>query len=440
MKRLICAAVLLALVPLMLSAGCQRVEATATAKDINKAPEDWVHRTVTVVGWITNPQPGDGASGTYELQDHSEDAVLVRTQDYPAPDELQREVVVTGEVRVDPSTQRPYIYEFPGQRGEPRGIAPYIYVLIGAGGLLILLAIVLAILLLKKPPEDVVHESPPDERLVPAPAGSDGETQEIRRPGGVADDLTREFLGGSVAVVDGPDSGQAASPLLKRITTIGRGADRDIQLTDPSVSREHARIIAKDDGSFLVLNESTRGLSVNDESVDSHTLADGDRIQLGGTVLQARVAGQAAGQAGASPSQDAGRETVVFPGVPGDGPAAQAPAAPELNAGATMQFLGGQLRVVSGPNTDGVHVLSKNVTSIGRAADNVWCLGEDDPTVSRYACEIHHSGGEFTLVAKADEAGAHKDVLVNGTPAVTQALSNGDEIQLGGTKIVLEKL
>lgn len=67
---------------------------------------------------------------------------------------------------------------------------------------------------------------------------------------------------------------------------LGRGIDADIQLEDEAASRKHAAI-QRDEGGFLLVDlGSTNGTFVNDERVQQHRLAAGDRIRIGSHVLK----------------------------------------------------------------------------------------------------------------------------------------------------------
>ena len=63
--------------------------------------------------------------------------------------------------------------------------------------------------------------------------------------------------------------------------TLGRGADRDLSLSHPQVSREHAAIDHDAEGYFLVDSGSRHGTFANGLTVKKHRLRSGDRITLG---------------------------------------------------------------------------------------------------------------------------------------------------------------
>ena len=64
-------------------------------------------------------------------------------------------------------------------------------------------------------------------------------------------------------------------------TLLGRKSDADVLLTDPYVSRHHAKIVRGQDGYDLVDLQSTHGSFVNGHRVTEQVLRSGDRISLG---------------------------------------------------------------------------------------------------------------------------------------------------------------
>lgn len=75
-------------------------------------------------------------------------------------------------------------------------------------------------------------------------------------------------------------------PLANRPLTAGRDPARDIQIMDPKVSRKHFQI-RKDEDKYAILEfKSTNGVYVNGTKIEGEQfLQDGDRIQIGDTVL-----------------------------------------------------------------------------------------------------------------------------------------------------------
>lgn len=86
---------------------------------------------------------------------------------------------------------------------------------------------------------------------------------------------------GLLLVKRGPNAGSTF--LIERDeTSVGRNTDSDVFLDDVTVSRTHASILRRDDGSFFVRDSgSLNGTYVNGEQVDETKLASGDEVQIG---------------------------------------------------------------------------------------------------------------------------------------------------------------
>jgi transcriptional regulator with GAF, ATPase, and Fis domain len=80
-----------------------------------------------------------------------------------------------------------------------------------------------------------------------------------------------------------PDGKVRTVPLLKRITSIGRGSDNDVPLDDPSVpdSAIHVRF----DGNRYEVGSLGAAFQINGKKRDSHVLASSDVIRVGSTEL-----------------------------------------------------------------------------------------------------------------------------------------------------------
>lgn len=79
--------------------------------------------------------------------------------------------------------------------------------------------------------------------------------------------------------------GDRVFPLPKTVTTIGRSIERDVLIDDPQISKKHAEILRRPDGSFLLRDAGSRnGTRVNGAVASERTLKPGDRIELGGAV------------------------------------------------------------------------------------------------------------------------------------------------------------
>jgi hypothetical protein len=96
-----------------------------------------------------------------------------------------------------------------------------------------------------------------------------------------------------VTVGGSAENGSAAAagyetevPLRRELTVIGRGSDVDVQLPDTGVSRRHGELLLQPSGHHLYRDlNSTNGSRVNGRKVPQATLQDGDRIEVGRSVL-----------------------------------------------------------------------------------------------------------------------------------------------------------
>ena len=74
--------------------------------------------------------------------------------------------------------------------------------------------------------------------------------------------------------------------LTSSISTLGRSADADIVLDDPSVSRPHATISVSRTGALQIVDlNSLNGVKVNGTQVTSAEIKPGDILQLGAVKL-----------------------------------------------------------------------------------------------------------------------------------------------------------
>ncbi|GBD29104.1 Glycogen accumulation regulator GarA [bacterium HR32] len=104
-----------------------------------------------------------------------------------------------------------------------------------------------------------------------------------------AEDQTRVYRVGAapalLRVVEGPGQGSVLV-LHRAVHTVGRREGCDLMLPDPRVSREHLRVERDASGTEVVDLGSTNGTFVNGQRVQRCRLQHGDRIQLGGVVLE----------------------------------------------------------------------------------------------------------------------------------------------------------
>jgi len=89
----------------------------------------------------------------------------------------------------------------------------------------------------------------------------------------------------TVTVVSGLDAGRIV-PMNRETMVIGRGDEADLTIEDSAVSRVHARILRRPDGTFQVEDlGSTNGTFVRGRRVMIAFLAEGDHVQLGPRAL-----------------------------------------------------------------------------------------------------------------------------------------------------------
>jgi S-DNA-T family DNA segregation ATPase FtsK/SpoIIIE len=98
-----------------------------------------------------------------------------------------------------------------------------------------------------------------------------------------------------VAIVAGPDSGKEF-PLRRGTAYIGRGHGCEVQVSDSSVSRRHAKLLVADCAEVVDLG-SANGMSIGGAEVVRAQLTAGERIRFGDTELEVRLLGTADGAA-----------------------------------------------------------------------------------------------------------------------------------------------
>jgi hypothetical protein len=84
--------------------------------------------------------------------------------------------------------------------------------------------------------------------------------------------------------------GTSTLALTRRHTVLGRGAESDLRLDDPGISRRHAEIVLSDPPRISDL-QSTNGTFVDGERVTSAELYNGARIGIGTLTLVFRYGG-----------------------------------------------------------------------------------------------------------------------------------------------------
>jgi pSer/pThr/pTyr-binding forkhead associated (FHA) protein len=141
-----------------------------------------------------------------------------------------------------------------------------------------------------KPGPTQVAGPPAEQPFQGAPAGPDAsEASRPTNPAGSGPLLPRLIVttGGSAEPGSLAAAGQELEVELNRsVTVIGRGSDVDVQLSDTGVSRRHAELLLQRNGQHLYRDlASTNGSRINGQKVREAPLVDGDRIEVGRSVL-----------------------------------------------------------------------------------------------------------------------------------------------------------
>jgi len=97
-----------------------------------------------------------------------------------------------------------------------------------------------------------------------------------------------------VRVKNGPNKGHVHK-ITDQAITLGRDVDCTIQVLDKGASRHHSEIFRIGEMVFIRDLGSRNGTYVNDERVDEELLREGDRVQVGSTVLVFESGGKVTG-------------------------------------------------------------------------------------------------------------------------------------------------
>ena len=232
-------------------------------------------------------------------------------------------------------------------------------------------------------------------------------------------------------------SGQREYLLKEGENSIGREAT-DVLLTDPTVSRGHAKIILKAGKAFVEDTGSSNGTYADGTRLqpgDRVEIADGGELKFGSAVLTiilpAPVEAAEQVEEADTPVEEAVAEQAAFEAVEGVEPVAEveepeveAPDEPGPAPVARLVSDGRELPIMAGTNT------------IGRGSGNTIVL-DGDPYVSGAHAEITTDDDGFWLT----DVGSTNGTVLNGTrlePNIRMALKSGDEIIFGQTALRLE--
>lgn len=122
----------------------------------------------------------------------------------------------------------------------------------------------------------------------PAVAQSTPVSSKTSRRGAKRAERQKRRSTATLVVVEPPEAKGQAYPLTGELT-IGRAAGCQVSVNDTFVSQVHARVFVRNGQYMLEDLGSTNGTQLNRKRVSGSTVLNrGDRIQVGGTVLELR--------------------------------------------------------------------------------------------------------------------------------------------------------
>lgn len=194
--------------------------------------------------------------------------------------------------------------------------------------------------------------------------------------------------------------------LDQEVIRIGRSRDNDVMLDHLSVSRHHAEL-RLDHGHWVVTDlDSANGTFVNGQRITTVPLYHSDTITVGKHHLHFF---DSPVDQDSIPIHDFDDEQTML-----------------LNAPSKVV---GCLTVTKGKERGREFNLVGERTLIGRASD---CdIQISDWLVSKCHAQILRSGDQFSI----EDLGSWRAIQVNGVPVKKSVLTDGDSIQLGGTKL-----
>lgn len=256
---------------------------------------------------------------------------------------------------------------------------------------------------------------------------------------------------GSIQILTGPQAGSTFQ-LSKPVTTIGRDpTQNDIVLSDPSISRSHARIV--NNGFEWQIENLTQGntITVNSRSIRQETIHDRDTIGLGASVTFLFLTGSTSQKLATPPISNPNHPSLASIPPP---PPIQVPV---QSPSATGYMAMGTQRAPMGLGTPSLEIstnispakqisqLIKPVISIGRDPSNDIVI--DERVVSGFHAQIVREGNQLVLVHPhpSRPAGTLNGLLyqgrhIPGNQPFRKVLTRGDIFRIGdehGTLVTL---
>ncbi len=191
----------------------------------------------------------------------------------------------------------------------------------------------------------------------------------------------------------------------KEIVSIGRARDNDVVIDNRAVSRSHARIRREGEQYVLIDLESANGVFVNGKRITKTVLQHDDVITIGKHTLTFK-------------HETLGEKTLI---------------AEAYGADRTIlveRMPSASLVIIRGRQRDQTYTIEKSEVTIGSSRDCDVCLNEW--FVSKVHAVIQRQGQEFLL----RDAGSWRGTKVNDVAVTQWILKNGDEIQIGGARLI----
>ena len=242
---------------------------------VKKTPEDCVNNTYLAQGRVKEiVETEKTGAGVYVLMDDTDDrGIRVKTTKMPGVGAM-----VCLRVFVDADTKGPFLKEL--KRSNARvnhgkivcrdSTAIWIWILLGTGGVLLVATMVMLFMFLSRSSGEKTNEQYENE------PGEQKTGPEVGVP----------TTSAGLRVADGPDTDRMF-PVTGAVMSIGRSQNNDIVLNDPFVGRNHARLSAAAEKYVVEDLESANGTFVNGQRIqDATTLKNGDRIEVGHTILE----------------------------------------------------------------------------------------------------------------------------------------------------------
>ena len=268
----------------------------------------------------------------------------------------------------------------------------------------------------------------------------------------------------SLIFLTGPLAGQTYA-ITKSIITLGRNPNNDVVITEPSVSRYHARI-SFTNGIWMISKQQVQNtLTINQRDVSKGPLQHGDTIGLGSGVTTFTFHSMAAVQH-QRPTADAGtladdeqdmhspmvlkapqqsQQSFAVSELPESlvGPQGTVMALPPSTA--IIQRGIPTLEISNNTNHERhSYELKKPIITIGRAPDNDIVINV--PTVSGYHAQIMRQGNQLIFVHPNPERGQTRNGiiyngrLIAGNEQFSNVLTRGDVFRISdehGTYVTL---